>query len=190
MASIQFHTRSVKDLQHFLKERGMIFSDQNKVDLVELCENCIKLNIEVHPDGLLEDRDEVLKDKLHLPDGTVLPQPDTVSGDTDLGCLPPFGIFDVYNYLIGFHDYDHATLRNYHKMEGYGMFKGGYVLEVESVPLQENYVALRSKVKPSTNENDPISKLGYHKLWIILSKTTEATNKGTIISALCSCKGG
>ena len=38
MASIQFHTRSVKDLQHFLKERGVIFSDQKKVDLVELCE--------------------------------------------------------------------------------------------------------------------------------------------------------
>ena len=36
MASIQFHTRSVKDLQHFLKERGVIFSDQKKVDLVEL----------------------------------------------------------------------------------------------------------------------------------------------------------
>ena len=54
MASIQFHTRSVKDLQHFLKERGVIFSDQKKVDLVELCENCIKLNIEVDPDGLLD----------------------------------------------------------------------------------------------------------------------------------------
>ena len=38
MASIPFRTRSVKDLQHFLKERGVIFSDQNKVDLVELCE--------------------------------------------------------------------------------------------------------------------------------------------------------
>ena len=38
MASIQFHTRSVKDLQHFLKERGVIFRDQKKVDLVELCE--------------------------------------------------------------------------------------------------------------------------------------------------------
>ena len=38
MASIQFHTRSVKDLQHFLKERGVIFSDQKKVVLVELCE--------------------------------------------------------------------------------------------------------------------------------------------------------
>ena len=38
MASIQFHTRSVKDLQHFLQERGVILSDQKKVDLVELCE--------------------------------------------------------------------------------------------------------------------------------------------------------
>ena len=38
MANIQFHTRSVKDLQQFLKERGVIFSDQKKVDLVELCE--------------------------------------------------------------------------------------------------------------------------------------------------------
>ena len=113
---------------------------------MDLCEYCIKLNIEVDPDGLLEDRDEVLKDKLHLPDGTVLPQPDTVSGDTDLGCLPPFGIFDVYNYLIGFHDYDHATLRNYHKMESYGMFKDGYVREWHEC-LGKHIVRIYAKTK-------------------------------------------
>ena len=59
MDSIQFHTKPVKDLQQFLKDRGVIFSDQKKVDLVELFENFIKLNIEVDPDGLLEDRDEI-----------------------------------------------------------------------------------------------------------------------------------
>ena len=139
---------------------------------------------------MLEDRDEVLRDKLHLADGTVLLQPDTLSGDNDISILPPFGIFDFYNYFKGTHEYDHATLRKYDKMEGFGMFKDGYVLDVESVPLQENYVALRSKVKPRTNENDPISKLGYYKLWIILSTTAEAMDKGTILSALCSCKGG
>ena len=51
-----FKGKSVKDLQQFLKERGVIFCDQRKADLVELCENCVKLNIEVDPDGLIEAR--------------------------------------------------------------------------------------------------------------------------------------
>ena len=41
--SANFNIKSVKELQLFLKNQGAIFSDQRKVDLVELCENCIKL---------------------------------------------------------------------------------------------------------------------------------------------------
>ena len=50
--------------------------------------------VEVDPDGLLEDRAEILRDKLQLPDATVLPQPETISTDNYLSILPPLGIFD------------------------------------------------------------------------------------------------
>ena len=59
MDSIHFYSRSVKEFQQILKDRGVIFSDQKKVDLHELCETYVKLNIEVDPVGLLEDRDDV-----------------------------------------------------------------------------------------------------------------------------------
>ena len=57
--------------------------------------------VEVDPDGLLEDRAEILRDKLQLSDATVLPQPETVSGDNYmyLSILPLLGIFDFYNYF-------------------------------------------------------------------------------------------
>ena len=42
MSSANFNTKSVKELQLCLKNRGVISSVQRKVDLVELCENCIK----------------------------------------------------------------------------------------------------------------------------------------------------
>ena len=43
---------------------------------------------------MLEDRAEILRDKLQLPDATVLPQPETISTDNYLCILPLLGIFD------------------------------------------------------------------------------------------------
>ena len=93
--------------------------------------------VEVDPDGLWEDRAEILRDKLQLPDATVLSQSETVSADNYLSILPPLGIPDFYNYFYGTHEYNHAILEYYYKMrwggggggEGrYDTFKGGYVL--------------------------------------------------------------
>lgn len=50
-----FYTSSVKELQTFLKDRGIIFSNQKKVDLIELCSAADELGLEIDPDGLIED---------------------------------------------------------------------------------------------------------------------------------------
>lgn len=42
-----FHTSSVKELQTFLKDRGIIFSNQKKVDLIELCSAADELGLEI-----------------------------------------------------------------------------------------------------------------------------------------------
>ena len=57
-----FHIKSVKVLQLSLKDKDVIVSDQRKTDLIELCENCIKITIEVDPDGLLDVGGEILKE--------------------------------------------------------------------------------------------------------------------------------
>ena len=120
--------------------------------LLLLCQICVKLNIEIDPDGLIEDRAEILNKKLLLSDGTFLPNPDTLPGSSDISILPPVGIFDIYNYLTSSDEYDLPSLRNYQKMEVYGMFKDGYILQLESVTLSENYTALRAKVRPRTKK--------------------------------------
>jgi hypothetical protein len=52
--------------------------------------------------------------------------------------------------------------------------------------LTAHYSAVKSNVRPRTNDIDPVYKLKYYKAWIVFSKS----DKGTVVSAYCSCKGG
>ena len=72
-----FLIKSVKKLQNYLKSRGVIFADQRKAGLVELCEKAEEVGIDIDPDGLLEDRNENLKGKLTTPNNNSLPNPDS-----------------------------------------------------------------------------------------------------------------
>ena len=56
----QWTKKSVKELQGYLKERGVPYTNILKAGLVELCTKAAALGIEVDPDGLVEDRAEVL----------------------------------------------------------------------------------------------------------------------------------
>ena len=52
VADFQFN--SVKQLQNFLKYRGIIFSNQKKkCDLIQLCSAAVDLGVELDPDGLI-----------------------------------------------------------------------------------------------------------------------------------------
>ena len=190
MDGTNFTSRSLKELQKYLKDRGVTFSDIRKPELIDICQQAERLGIEVDPDGLLEDREEILKEKLTTQNKELLPNPETVQGSKEINMLPPISIFDIYNYLVTFEQYDHAALRQYHKMEGFGLYEDGYVLDIECCNLYSVYCALKSRVKPRTNEKDPISKLSFYKAWIILSKTDQDSSMRTIISAHCTCKGG
>lgn len=77
-------------------------------------------------------------------------------------------------------------LRNYQKMEAYGLFEDGFVLNIECCPFNNELSAVKANARPRTNEKCPITKLKYYKAWIIFNKS----DNGAIFSALCSCKGG
>jgi uncharacterized protein YunC (DUF1805 family) len=53
MADANFERKSVKELQNYLKDRGVTCSDLRKAELVEICEAADRLGIDVDPDGLL-----------------------------------------------------------------------------------------------------------------------------------------
>ena len=110
-----FARKSVKELQKYLKDRSVTISGLRKPELLDLCNAAHDLGIEIDPDGLLEDREEILKYKLTTKENIVLPSPDTMQGSTDLSILPPFAIFDINNYLLTFEQSDHSSLRNYYK---------------------------------------------------------------------------
>ncbi|XP_052804931.1 uncharacterized protein LOC128234619 [Mya arenaria] len=116
-----------------------------------------------------------------------LVSPQRLSGTNDLSIVPVLSIFDIYNYLITFNNYDHASLRAYHQLEGYSMFRDGYTRGIETVPYPNTaFVAVKANVKPRTNDKDPVSKRGYYSCWIMMKNSDE----GSIQSAYCSCKGG
>lgn len=62
----------------------MTFARGIKVNLIELCVKAAELGIQVDPDGLLEDRDIVINEKVTTPTGIVLEHPDKIKTSLDL----------------------------------------------------------------------------------------------------------
>lgn len=88
MSDANFNRKSVKELQKYLKEKGVTFSDLQKAELVEICEAADRLGIDVDPDGLLEDREYILRENILIPEGLMLANPEIVKGSQDLRILP------------------------------------------------------------------------------------------------------
>ena len=107
----------------------------------------------------------------------------------DLFVFPPISIFDLYNDLKPCKDFDHASMRDVTKMEGYQMLVERYVQFVSPgiFPETDKHCFVIAHVKPRTNDKDPIAKLPYYKLWTIFDKHDLHTS---IYSANCTCKGG
>jgi len=134
----RFLSLSVANLQNYLRERGVTFSGSRKEDLVRLCINAEELDIEIDPDGLSENSASVITTKLTTDDGFVLRSPQHLAGTANMSGLPEISIFDIYNYLLSYEEFTHASLREYHKLEGYCMFKDGYVKQLETVSFDIN----------------------------------------------------
>ena len=134
----RFHLLSVANLKNYLRERGVTFSASRKEDLVRLCINAEEINIEIDPDGLSENSASIITTKLTTDDGFVLQSPQHLAGTANMSGLPKLSIFDIYNYLLSYEEFTHAGLREYHKLEGYCMFKDGYVKQLETVSFDIN----------------------------------------------------
>ena len=140
------------------------------------------------PDGLLGDRDEIVRSKLAVENG-LLPNPQQIEGHSDLSHLPPLSIFDIYNYFTLHQDYHHKDFREYHKMEGYTMAQDGFVKSVQVVEYTnfQSFCAVKAKVKPRTRATDPLTGKGFYALWIIFSRLATLSS---VYSAYCICEGG
>ena len=136
--SVTTQFKSVRELQNYLRDRGVVYGNSKKHELIDLCELANEVKIQVDPDGLIEDRDEILEGKLSINNNTdKLQNPQLLIGSPDISSVPCLSIFDIYNYLISTNTYDHSSLREYHKLEGYTMFKDGYVMDITSATYDQ-----------------------------------------------------
>lgn len=189
--SNKWKSKSVKMLQEYLRARGVTFDSLRKAALLELCESAEKLGIEIDPDGLIEDRTEVINAKLKLSDGSVLPNPEEIQNGeyTDnIDILPTIDIYQINWHLTLFEEYDHSAFTDLKSLPSYALAIDGYVESIEfyRYPTKQDYIAIKGKVKPRTRDSDPITKLKHYTCWLIIS----SNDRYRIISALCVCKGG
>jgi len=118
---------AVPELKAFLKDCGNEYSNHRKNELLQLCLQAAETNTDVDPDSLKEDMNGIIAAKLRLHTGDYLSQPLSCDGDSDLSFVPAITVLDIYvldiyNHLMTFSQYNHPTLWDYKKLEGYQMY--------------------------------------------------------------------
>ena len=151
-----FDKLTVKELQTYLKERGVTTTKLRRNELLSLCQAAYQQNIEVDPDGKADSIEEHIKIKL-TTNRAVLRSPETLQGIGDISFLPNIDRFDLYNYLISYDTYDHQSLKSFKKLEGYQLYQSGYI---EKIILCKNtgldgYFVVKYQCKPKQRKEDP-----------------------------------
>eukprot|EP00794_Sanderia_malayensis_P017112 gene17112-18837_t len=157
---------SVYDLRNVLMSKGITVSNKRKAELVVLAKAAIRLglesNVEFHEDSL------DLSERLTIK-GTKLPDPFSIpinEFSTRIDNMPPFGIEDIFNFLIfKSSKYNRQKVASYKAFEEYGLFMDGYVEELILKETCGHFIFL-GKVKPTMSKETrqgPTDKLCYWK---------------------------
>ena len=87
------------ELQQFLKNRGVRYAGETKEQLVAMCKFASESQIDVDPDGLMEDISGVIATELRLESGEFLTSP-LLQGFADISFIPEITVFDICNNMI------------------------------------------------------------------------------------------
>ncbi len=195
----EINKMNVYNLRNFLISKGITVSKCNKTDLVKLAKAAINLglndNVDFHEDSLDLSERLIIKG-VHLPDPFSLHAKDFT---TRMDNVPPFGIEDIFNFLIFKSvDYDRQKVASYKAFEDFGLFQDGYVEELIVTEVQKHFV-FRAKVKP-TMVTETKTKEKFYQLWFVIDgeRSEDGGNgypkwkptAGSIFSAYCQCPGG
>ena len=115
------------------------------------------MGLEIDPDGLHEDRAEILSKKIVLGDVT-LECPTLLTNYTNnITIILLLSICDLCNYIMSSDTYTLATFQSVEKMEGYTMAIDGFVLDMEFTSYTDTpeFMVLKSKVKPGHRRRTP-----------------------------------
>ena len=181
-----FNAMNVAELKKYLQERGVSVTGYLKTSLVEIASAVERMGFPVDPNFEKDKTNDV--DKLIIHD-MLIPNPFSLKTMNNFNSSPPFGLYDIFNYLI-YHstDYDKQGLAAYKSFDDYRLFDDGYVESFLTAHLNQEgihvYVAkLRPFMKIKTDEGKE-----YYDLWFILEG--RGTSRGSVLQARCKCKGG
>ena len=150
-----FSAMSVAELKKYLQERGISASGYLKTSLVAIASVVEKMVLPVDPNFEKDDATTLDESIIH---DMLIPNPFSLKTVNDFNASPPFGLYDIFNYLI-YHsaNYDKQGLAAYKSFEDYRLFDDGYVESLLTSHLKQEgihvYVAsVRPFMKIKTDE--------------------------------------
>ncbi|XP_028414141.1 uncharacterized protein LOC114537204 [Dendronephthya gigantea] len=184
----KFKAMSVKELQKYLSDHGVTVSGHLKPTLINIASSVEKMGLPVDPNFTKDDHKESLERRLFIHD-IQINDPFTMKTENNFVQSPPFGLYDIFNHLI-YHStvYDKQGLASYKSYDDYRLFVNGYVHSLQATTLQDCGVHVYvGKVQPSMKSTTDDGKR-FYELWFILEG--RGPNRGSVIDAFCTCKGG
>ena len=187
-SSDKFSSMNVRDLKKYLQERGVTVNGYLKPALIVIARAIEKMMLPKDPNFECDDAGKELKNRLIIHDVAV-PDPFTLATQNNFIDSPPFGLYDIFNFLI-YHsaDYDKQGLASYKSYDDYRLFNDGYVESLSTRNFKECGVHIYvGKVYPTMRMKTDEGKNCYD-LWFILEG--KGPNRGSVLAAFCKCKGG
>ena len=137
---------NMAELKKYLQERGVSVSGHLKSSLVQIASAVERMVLPVDPNF---EKDQTTDyDKLIIHD-MLIPNPFSLKTVNNSNSSPPFGLYDIFNYLIyPSTDYKQG-LAAYKSFEDYRLFDDGYVESLLTAQLnQEGVHVYVAKVRP------------------------------------------
>ena len=156
-----FKKMSIYNLRSFLIARAITVSDSTKNNLVNLAQAAstmgLPTNAEFHDDEL-DMSDRLTIKGVKLPDPFTIPEKEL---SNKMHNVPPFGIDDIFNYLIfKSSNYDRQKVASYKAFKEYGLFEDGYVHDLKVKEISGHFVFI-GKVKPTMKPGSKEGQIHY-----------------------------
>ena len=111
----------------------MPVSAYKKPDLINLAKSLCEMNADIDPDFRDEPTDNILKDRLTLPSGTVIADPFKMEHlSNGFSNLPNFGLMDVFNHLIMSETEYDKMLASWRSFDEYTMCQNVHVRSIKT----------------------------------------------------------
>ena len=175
-----FETLSIMELKEYLKKKGITSTGHSKQNLIILCQASTSL---VDDPGLQNCNTWNIIEKKLLKIGITDNPKNFNYSKLQLPGIPPFGLVDVFNYLICSRtDYDNRKLKAFKSFDDYKLFEDGHVEKLEMCQKNDNCF-FRAAVLPTCRKSTFLHKRTY-SCWFMV------TAEGDVHVALCECMGG